>query len=227
MESPEGGRKGAAEIPHLWKCQTRGEIKDLSNQAYLLIPEILAGMHKEREQLSYWQDLYDLTWHTDLGYRFKGLEGQFWIRCVQSELSTSFSCSASVDSWAVYLIVRTAHFLLLFTQVRRFLFLTSSWLQSLYSSILSLLLPSVFIPRNPKQGGKFSISAENHLGSHAVNYFPGCFAVGNEGTSQRMETQPSVYDQLLLFFGFASVSWNYTDVYQSDFILLQVEVNIQ
>lgn len=118
-------------------------------------------------------------------------------------------------------------FLLLFTQVRRFLFLTSSWLQSLYSSILSLLLPSVFIPRNPKQGGKSSISAENHLGRHAVNYFPGCFAVGNEGTSQRMETQPSVYDQLLLFFGFASVSWNYTDVYQSDFILLQVEVNIQ
>lgn len=75
IQYPEGGRKGTTEICHHWKCQTRGGIKDLFNKAYLLIPEVLAGMHEVREQLSYWQDLYDLTWHTDLGYGFKDLGG--------------------------------------------------------------------------------------------------------------------------------------------------------
>lgn len=60
------------------------------------------------------------------------------------------------------------HFLLLFIQVRRFLFLTNSWLQCLYSPILSLLLPSVFIPTNPKQARKSSISTENNLGCVAM-----------------------------------------------------------
>lgn len=85
----------------------------------------------------------------------------FFLQCQCRLLSCVPHCEDGIEKHL------KGDFLLLFTQVRRFLFLTNSWLQSLYSSILSLLLPSVFIPRNPKQGGKSSISAENHLGRHA------------------------------------------------------------
>jgi len=76
---------------------------------------------------------------------------------------------------------------LLLVQVRRFSFLSNSCLQSLHSSILGLLLVAVFLPRNPKQSEKSSISAESHLGCRAVNDLAGCLAAGREETSQRTE----------------------------------------